>query len=342
MNHIQGHGVAHENDDWPEGGIADPDTFPDDDLNSNNCRIGQDIILNQTETEWIGQDNYGDAQLFDIILPRREILKYAYWKVRSIKESENYNGEVFYGKLLRNRCQELPEPQWVDTGKSVAIKRIDYALMSRDRNCPDRPLDEIKAMRHLQRVVAEREQERNVESAAERCLNNHVVTCVDVLMDKKYLYIIMPFCDGGEFFDYVYDNQLTEQEARYWFKQLLDAVELLQRARICHRDISFENTMIHGNNLAILIDFGVSLKIPYTDDGQRCLLRRQNFRVGKVSQNQVLAAYIILTHSIFKLKDFIELALPLSVPSYLQKYCMIASLLMGMPLICGHWGSCFL
>lgn len=285
MNNSRRQGAAHENDDWPEGGIADPDPLPDDDRNFNDCSIVQDNILNQTETDWIKDEN--DRFKLDIILPAGAILKYAYWKVRSIKEAQY--GEVFYGKLLRNRCQELPTPtpEWVDTGKEVAIKRIDNAQMLRDRNCPERPLEEIKAMWHLQRVIAEingePEQEMNVEesrSAAERCLNNHVATCADVLTDKDYLYIIMPFCDGGEFFDYVSDKELAEKEARYWFKQLLDAVELLQRARICHRDIGFENTMIHRKKLAILIDFGVSLKIPYTDSGQRCLLRRQS-AVGK-------------------------------------------------------------
>ncbi len=137
--------------------------MPDDDRNS----IRQDNILNQTETEWI-EDEYGTVE-FDIILPAGEILKYAYWKERPIKGAR-YGG-VFYGKLLRNRCQELPTPtptpEWVDTGKEVAIKRIDNAQMLRDTNFSERPLEEIKAMWHLQSVVAEMngepEQERNVE-----------------------------------------------------------------------------------------------------------------------------------------------------------------------------------
>ena len=82
------------------------------------------------------------------------------------------------------------------------------------------------------------------------------------------------------------DGKFEEDEARFWFHQILNAVETLQNAGICHRDMSLENIMTTGDGLAIVIDFGMCLKIPYETDEhgirQRCYMKRDRV-CGKVS-----------------------------------------------------------
>eukprot|EP00977_Amphora_coffeiformis_P030245 scaffold45611_cov199-Amphora_coffeaeformis.AAC.1 len=43
---------------------------------------------------------------------------------------------------------------------------------------------------------------------------------------------------------------------------------------ICHHDLSPENCMIHQGH-AYIIDFGMALRVPYNDQQQRCLVKRQ-------------------------------------------------------------------
>jgi serine/threonine protein kinase len=186
--------------------------------------------------------------------------------------------------------------KWIRTPTKVAIKKLDYDRVIRDAdNSAERPMEEIKAMQYLQRHIADRNNTlhdaltgEEVRARAEQgIMENNIMTSIDVLTDNVYLYLIMPFCDGRELFDVVQAGKFSEPEARHWFKQILKAVETLQEAGVCHRDMSLENIMTSGNDLAIVIDFGMCLKIPYITDEygnrQRCLIKPDR-ACGKVSR----------------------------------------------------------
>lgn len=108
------------------------------------------------------------------------------------------------------------------------------------------------------------------EIAAMQMLGNshpNVLGCHEVLSDGTYIYMIMPYCDGGELFQRLQNNRmpnagLSEAEARFWFRQILNGMHYLQEHGICHRDLSLENIMLHGNRCKI-IDFGYCIKVPY-------------------------------------------------------------------------------
>jgi serine/threonine protein kinase len=94
-------------------------------------------------------------------------------------------------------------------------------------------------------------------------LDTNVMMPLDLLSDEKYLYSIMPFCNGGELFELLNMNdRFTEAEARYWMHQVLNGIESLQHAGICHRDMSLENLLVH-NSGALIIDMGMCLRIPF-------------------------------------------------------------------------------
>lgn len=85
------------------------------------------------------------------------------------------------------------------------------------------------------------------------------MTALDVLSDDKKIYLVMLFCGNGELFDALgRSTRFPEEEARSWIKQLLRGVETLQRAGMCHRDLSPENTITTVDNLGLVIDYGMS------------------------------------------------------------------------------------
>jgi len=57
------------------------------------------------------------------------------------------------------------------------------------------------------------------------------------------------------------NEKFTEDEARHWMCQVLNGIENLQRAGICHRDMSLENLLVHQND-CLIIDLGMCLKVP--------------------------------------------------------------------------------
>jgi serine/threonine protein kinase len=96
----------------------------------------------------------------------------------------------------------------------------------------------------------------------------NVIGAMEVLQDDQYLYTVMPFCSGGDLFTNLNCHELhsiDEDKARIWFQQLLDALIHLQLKGVSHRDLSLENLMIDGCGNLCLIDFGMALRVPFTD-----------------------------------------------------------------------------
>ena len=107
-----------------------------------------------------------------------------------------------------------------------------------------------------------------ITSSFQQMLDTNVMMPLDLLSDEKYLYSIMPYCNGGELFELLNMNdRFTENEARYWMYQVLNGIESLQHAGICHRDMSLENLLVH-NSGALIIDMGMCLRIPYQFHGK--------------------------------------------------------------------------
>ena len=56
------------------------------------------------------------------------------------------------------------------------------------------------------------------------------------LQDNEYIYVVLPFCTGGELFSIVSANRgLSEDTARPIFRGLLAGMAFLHDLQICHR-----------------------------------------------------------------------------------------------------------
>ena len=97
---------------------------------------------------------------------------------------------------------------------------------------------------------------------------------VDVVMDDRYVYVIMPYFSGGELFSNITTIsssglRMSETVARKYFLGLLKGVKFLHGKGVCHRDLSCENLMLNDDDDVVIIDLGMCLRIPYVkkDDG---------------------------------------------------------------------------
>lgn len=56
------------------------------------------------------------------------------------------------------------------------------------------------------------------------------------MRDERRIYIVAPFCNGGELFDVVAERgRLEEDEARPLFRQALRGLLFLKKRGVCHR-----------------------------------------------------------------------------------------------------------
>ena len=81
----------------------------------------------------------------------------------------------------------------------------------------------------------------------------------------------MEYCEGGELFNYIVKNQrLSEEEAAFFYYQLINGLEYIHSLGIVHRDLKPENLLLTNDHLLKIIDFGLSNY--FTNDADQKLL----------------------------------------------------------------------
>lgn len=74
-------------------------------------------------------------------------------------------------------------------------------------------------------------------------------------------YIAMEYEENGEVFDYVAQTgKFSEKESRYFFHQLINALEYMHEMGYAHRDIKPENLLLDGEFNLKIADFGFATK----------------------------------------------------------------------------------
>jgi|LauGreDrversion4_2_1035121.scaffolds.fasta_scaffold29774_2 serine/threonine protein kinase len=95
--------------------------------------------------------------------------------------------------------------------------------------------------------------------------SNHqsVVRLYDSFETNKHICFVMELCAGGDLLTYVRKRRkLTEEVAKYFFKQLIEGLAYLHHSKlIVHRDIKLDNILLDANGKIKIADFGVSRQV---------------------------------------------------------------------------------
>ncbi|XP_019462072.1 PREDICTED: serine/threonine-protein kinase SAPK1-like isoform X2 [Lupinus angustifolius] len=89
----------------------------------------------------------------------------------------------------------------------------------------------------------------------------NIIRFKEVLVTPTHLAIVMEYAAGGELFERICSaGRFSEDEARYFFQQLISGVSYCHSMEICHRDLKLENTLLDGSSAPRLkiCDFGYS------------------------------------------------------------------------------------
>jgi serine/threonine protein kinase len=97
--------------------------------------------------------------------------------------------------------------------------------------------------------------------------DNGVYTKKDSTQNINVFYSVLECAKNGEIFGYLsYGGPLPEPIARFYFKQLIAALDHCHRSGFCHRDLKPENLLLDENFNLKVADFGFS-KVLCGSDG---------------------------------------------------------------------------
>ena len=165
-------------------------------------------------------------------------LPFSYTDTELIRQIGNYTlgielGSGAFGKVVLGKH--------MITGETVAIKILDKQI--------------------LNKTPEDYELVKNEMSILKLVKHKYIIQLYEILQTEKYIFIIMEYCEGKDFMDYILSkNNLSETEALKYFQQLINALFYLHSQNIAHRDIKIDNILLDHNKNLKLIDFGLSTK----------------------------------------------------------------------------------
>ncbi|PIA52339.1 hypothetical protein AQUCO_01000300v1 [Aquilegia coerulea] len=154
---------------------------------------------------------------------------------------------------------ELPivhESDRYELVKDIGAGNFGVARLMRDKLTK-----ELVAVKYIERG-------EKIDENVQREIINHrslrhpnIIRFKEVVLTPTHLAIIMEYASGGELFERICNaGRFSEDEARFFFQQLISGVNYCHSMQVCHRDLKLENTLLDGSPAPRLkiCDFGYS------------------------------------------------------------------------------------
>ncbi|KAL4654793.1 hypothetical protein ACB092_01G405500 [Castanea dentata] len=145
--------------------------------------------------------------------------------------------------------------------KYELVKDIGAGNFGVARLMRNKETKELVAMKYIERG-------HKIDENVAREIINHrslrhpnIIRFKEVVLTPTHLAIVMEYAAGGELFERICSaGRFSEDEARYFFQQLISGVCYCHSMQICHRDLKLENTLLDGSPAPRLkiCDFGYS------------------------------------------------------------------------------------
>lgn len=153
-------------------------------------------------------------------------------------------GRVKCAKYLKSRGATLEDTTQVPP--RVAIKILKKAS--------------IIKLKHVDHIL-------NEKAILLRLEHPLTVRCFGTFQDTRYLYLVMEFVQGGEFFTHLRKAKRFDSEtAKFYASMIVDIFDYLHADNIIYRDLKPENMLLDRDGYVKLTDFGFAKVVELRTD----------------------------------------------------------------------------
>ncbi|GMP38178.1 hypothetical protein CsSME_00009524 [Camellia sinensis var. sinensis] len=148
-----------------------------------------------------------------------------------------------------------------DSDRYELVRDIGSGNFGVARLMRDKQTGELVAVKYIERGD-------KIDENVQREIINHrtlrhpnIVRFKEVILTPTHVAIVMEYASGGELFERICNaGRFSEDEARFFFQQLISGVSYCHAMQVCHRDLKLENTLLDGSPAPRLkiCDFGYS------------------------------------------------------------------------------------
>ncbi|KAJ3410791.1 hypothetical protein HDV05_003220 [Chytridiales sp. JEL 0842] len=201
----------------------------------------------------------------------------------SVTSSRNSSNKNSPKGLRRTMSYASVKARDVEVGPSsfVKVKLIGKGDVGKVFLVKHKESDRMYAMKTLRKseMIKRNKIKRVLAEQEILATSNHpfIVTLYHSFQSEDYLYFVMEYCCGGEFFRALQSRpgkSLIEKDARFYAAEVIAALEYLHLMGFIYRDLKPENILLHQTGHIMLTDFDLSK--PTTGPGSPAMLVRSS------------------------------------------------------------------
>lgn len=187
-------------------------------------------IINEFDTTHAGLLSRDEFMVLADLVTR----EYEFWENRHLERIGDYE----LGRTIGRGSSGIVRLAFhVENRQKFAIKIIKKGKCS-DLSRLDREIQSLMAAKH-----------------------EHIVALEEVLESENNIFIVMELCGGGSMVDIVRlypEERMPEDTARFFMRQVFEALSFCHENGICHRDVRLDNVMLDNTGKVKITDFGHS------------------------------------------------------------------------------------
>ena len=174
---------------------------------------------------------------------------------KSISSVINFNSNIFIQKFENDPFDEYSKEKLIGKGAFGEVYLVRHNITGT-----------IRAMKVIDKNNEEEqltdEEILNEINILKKIDHPNIVKIFEFYSNKSTYYLILEFCEGGNLYEFVDENKLSEFQVIYIMFQILSAMNYCHNMNILHRDLKPDNILIKKNEYGLfrvkICDFGTS------------------------------------------------------------------------------------